>query len=157
MKHFVNQKETIEFNLDDKLEIEQLNSREYRIRIGSKVFRAHMISSNTKEKNSSWWIDGSTYSVSSKTDLDELIRKLGMEENNQRGVNQITAPMPGLVLDVKCSKGDSVNKGDNLIVLEAMKMENIIKSPVDGIINSVSIKKGQTVEKNTLLISFKQD
>jgi biotin carboxyl carrier protein len=67
---------------------------------------------------------------------------------------QIKAPMPGLVLSVLVTEGDEVKKGDNLLVLEAMKMENMIKSPTDGIIKKIEIKQGNKVEKNELLISF---
>jgi biotin carboxyl carrier protein len=63
--------------------------------------------------------------------------------------------MPGLVLEVKLSEGDVVAEGESAIILEAMKMENIIKSPINGIVKKVHVKKGQTIEKNTLIISFK--
>jgi biotin carboxyl carrier protein len=73
---------------------------------------------------------------------------------NASKVNEIKAPMPGLVLDVRVSEGEAVKKGDAIIVLEAMKMENIIKSPTDGIIKKISVKKGVAVEKNQVLIHF---
>jgi biotin carboxyl carrier protein len=93
--------------------------------------------------------------VSSKSDLDEMLEKLGMDDGSKTKVNQIFAPMPGLVLEVKLSEGDVVAEGESAIILEAMKMENIIKSPINGIVKKVHVKKGQTIEKNTLIISFK--
>ena len=69
-------------------------------------------------------------------------------------VNEIKAPMPGLVLDIRVAEGDEVKKGDSILVLEAMKMENIIKSPTDGIIKKINVKKGIAVEKNQVLIHF---
>ena len=62
--------------------------------------------------------------------------------------------MPGLVIDVCISEGDKIKKGDKIIVLEAMKMENIIKSPTDGIIKKINVNKGMAVEKNQILINF---
>ena len=62
--------------------------------------------------------------------------------------------MPGLVLSVLVKEGDEVKKGDNLLVLEAMKMENIIKSPADVTIKSIKIKASDKVEKNQVLIQF---
>jgi biotin carboxyl carrier protein len=62
--------------------------------------------------------------------------------------------MPGLVLSVLVKEGDEVKKGDNLFVLEAMKMENIIKSPADVTIKSIKIKASDKVEKNQVLIQF---
>ena len=63
--------------------------------------------------------------------------------------------MPGLVLQVLVNAGDTVNKGDKILVLEAMKMENAIKSPTDGIVNDVLVSQGMAVDKNQVLITFK--
>ena len=67
---------------------------------------------------------------------------------------QITAPMPGTILDVKVSAGQAVKSGDVLMILEAMKMENEIMAPHDGTITSVSISKGASVESGTLLCTI---
>ncbi|MNR65826.1 2-oxoglutarate carboxylase large subunit [compost metagenome] len=69
-------------------------------------------------------------------------------------MKEIKAPMPGLVLNVMVQEGQEVGKGDNLLVLEAMKMENIIKSPDSGIVKKILITKGDKVEKNEVLIQF---
>ncbi|MCL4125038.1 UNVERIFIED_CONTAM: hypothetical protein GTU68_001507 [Idotea baltica] len=62
--------------------------------------------------------------------------------------------MPGLILEVKVKIGQEVKEDDPLLILEAMKMENVITSPRDGIIKSVTAIKGNTVEKGILLIEF---
>ncbi len=62
--------------------------------------------------------------------------------------------MPGMVLNILVKEGDVVKKGDPLIVLEAMKMENILKSPTEGTVKKVAAIKGTAVEKNQLLIQF---
>lgn len=67
------------------------------------------------------------------------------------GGEQITSPMPGNILSVNVSAGDTVKKGQVLMILEAMKMENEIMSPCDGKVVSVSVAKGATVESGTLL------
>ena len=59
--------------------------------------------------------------------------------------------MPGNVLDVKVSNGQAVKKGDVLMILEAMKMENEILAPCDGTVQSVSVSKGATVNSGALL------
>lgn len=64
---------------------------------------------------------------------------------------QVTAPMPGTILDVKVSQGASVKKGDVLMILEAMKMENEIMCPCDGKVASINAAKGAAVESGTLL------
>ncbi len=70
------------------------------------------------------------------------------------GANKVTAPMPGTILDVKVSVGQSVKKGDVICVLEAMKMENDIPAPCDGVIASVNVSKGASVAANDVLATL---
>jgi len=99
-------------------------------------------------------VNGRRYQVELKDKYDELLRSLGMDNLNGRKVNELKAPMPGLVLEVLVREGAQVKKGDALVVLEAMKMENILKSPTDGAVKRVGVKKGTAVEKNQLLVEF---
>jgi biotin carboxyl carrier protein len=62
--------------------------------------------------------------------------------------------MPGLILDINVKIGQKVKEDDPLLILEAMKMENVLTSPRDGIIKSISVSKGDAVNKNQLLIEF---
>ena len=70
------------------------------------------------------------------------------------GNTPVTSPMPGTILDVKVSVGQSVKKGDVICVLEAMKMENEIPAPKDGVIASVNVQKGATVAANDTLATL---
>lgn len=70
------------------------------------------------------------------------------------GGQSITSPMPGSILDVKVSQGDSVKAGQLLIILEAMKMENEITSPCDGTVSSVLVKKGDTVDSGAVMVTI---
>ncbi len=71
-----------------------------------------------------------------------------------QGGTKVNAPMQGTILKVNCKAGDVVKKGDILLVLEAMKMENDIKAPADGTIASVEVKQGDSVETDALLVSI---
>ncbi|CAF4419429.1 unnamed protein product, partial [Adineta steineri] len=67
---------------------------------------------------------------------------------------QIGAPMPGQVLDIKVKEGDSIKKGDTVIVLSAMKMETVVKSTVEGKVKKVHVKSGQQVQGDDLVIEL---
>jgi biotin carboxyl carrier protein len=99
-------------------------------------------------------INNTSYTLDIKDKYDDLLHSLGLDSLASKKVNDIKAPMPGMVLNILVTEGQEVKKGDALIVLEAMKMENILKSPTDGVIKKIAITKGIAVEKNQLLIQF---
>jgi len=99
-------------------------------------------------------INGKKVTAGFLTPLDQLLGSLGMTKKGASEINEIHAPMPGLILKVFANKGDKLIKGDPVLILEAMKMENVIKSPVEGEIKAVKVKEGQSVSKNQLLIEF---
>lgn len=70
------------------------------------------------------------------------------------GSEAIKAPIPGIVLDIKASAGASVKKGDILLILEAMKMENEVFAPRDCVVGQVFVTKGSSVETGDVLISI---
>ncbi|MEK6154945.1 biotin/lipoyl-containing protein [Flavobacteriaceae bacterium 3-367] len=99
-------------------------------------------------------INNNTYEVVLLDSLDQLIKKMGFALASSKNISVVDAPMPGLILDIHVSKGQTVRENDPLLILEAMKMENIITSPRDGVIKEVAVKKGEAVDKKHLLISF---
>ncbi len=94
------------------------------------------------------------YSAKITDPMDELLKSMGLENALVQKISEVKAPMPGLVLDVLVSPGDTVVVGQKILVLEAMKMENAIKSPTAGIVASVNVSQGQAVDKNYVLIRF---
>jgi len=102
-------------------------------------------------------LNGSIYKIQIKDSLDIRIDEMGLAEEENTLVNELHAPMPGLLLEFQVSEGDSVSKGDALCVLEAMKMENTLTALRDGIIKTIHQEKGAAVEKGELLIEFEAE
>jgi biotin carboxyl carrier protein len=120
----------------------------------NRSYTVEVIKAEINEKNFLVSVNGNKYQLNVKDKFDELLKSLGLDNLKSKKVNEIKAPMPGLVLDIRVSEGTEVKKGDPILVLEAMKMENILKSPTDGTVKAINVKKGIAVEKNQVLISF---
>ena len=136
------------FNLD----ISKIGDDKFHIIKNHKSYLAEIV--QNEDKSVSIKINNNVYVVELKNKLDLLLEKLGMDNLNTQVANEIKAPMPGLIFNMLVEVGDEVKKGDQVLILEAMKMENVIKSPTDGTVSEIHVAKGESVEKNTLLISF---
>ncbi|MND29167.1 Glutaconyl-CoA decarboxylase subunit gamma [compost metagenome] len=165
-KATINKKQTLsikqdkdQFIINDtayKADIKELSADNYHIITkDGHSYSAELIAFDATQKSAVVNINGNKYTVELKDKFDELLQSLGMDGASSHKINDIKAPMPGLVLKVLVEDGSEVKKDDALVVLEAMKMENIIKSPSDGIVKSVKIKEKETVEKNQVMIAFK--
>jgi biotin carboxyl carrier protein len=117
----------------------------------SRSYNVELLEYRQEDKIALINVNNSTYEVKLKDDTDALLEKLGIGQNTNK-VQQVKAPMPGKVLDIKVKEGDTIKKGDGLLVLEAMKMENIIKAPGDAVIKKIHAIIGKAVEKNEVLI-----
>lgn len=135
-------------------DIKQLNASSYHIINDLKSYNAEVISFDKEAKIAEIKVNGNIYSITAKDQFDILLDQLGLSNLNSAKVSELKAPMPGLVLKLFVDEGNEVKKGDNLFILEAMKMENIIKSPADVIVKTVKIKPGDKVEKGQVLIIF---
>ena len=126
----------------------------YSIIKDNKSYNLEVLEVKAEEKLFVIKVDGIKYQFNAKDKYDELLHSLGMDNLASKKVSDLKAPMPGLVLEISVKGGQQVSKGDALLILEAMKMENVIKSPTDGVIKSISVNKGETVEKNQLILNF---
>lgn len=132
----------------------KISPRHFHFILGNGSFNTEVLRVNPEEKTLLLRINGKRVEVKLRDKYDELLHSLGMDDIGHKKINDIKAPMPGMVLNVLVKDGDVVKKGDPILVLEAMKMENILKSPADGVVKKVSISKGTAVEKNQLLVQF---
>lgn len=97
--------------------------------------------------------EGDVYEVETKEKiLEELESELEKKESTKEGKSVVTAPLPGIVFSVDVKKGQKVKKGERLLTLMAMKMENEIASPKDGIVKDIKVKKNDNVDRGDVLV-----
>jgi biotin carboxyl carrier protein len=87
-------------------------------------------------------------------EVDFRLRTVVLPDPAGKKISELRSPMPGLVLTIPVKPGDVVRKGEALLILEAMKMENVLKAPSDLLISEIKVVQGQAVEKNQPLILF---
>ena len=115
---------------------------------------ADLVKLDTENKQITLRIKGQKVQVQIQEPVDLLLEKVGLKIEKHKKVNQLKAPMPGLVLRILVEPGQAVSAGEPLLILEAMKMENVLKSPGEGKVKAIKISKGQAVEKGQVLLEF---
>lgn len=149
---------TFDFEIDKKtvlnLDSLKISDAKFHVLQNNKSYKVEITEANFNQKKYTVKVNNNTYNVDIFNELDTLIKEMGFEIGATKKVNEIKAPMPGLILAISVKAGQEVQEFDPLIVLEAMKMENTLTSPRAGIIKSISVTNGETVNKNQLLIEF---
>lgn len=128
------------------------NNRHLHLIINQQSVKVELLGFDQQEGFYKIKINGGLYQVTLESELQMLLKKLGLDKVSEQKINSIKAPMPGLVVRFLVKPGDNFVKGDGLVVLESMKMENMLKAPAAGTVDSILVKEGQAVEKNDVLI-----
>lgn len=138
----------------EKFDSIQVKNGEFHIIQNNKSYTAIVIDANYTDKTFVIRVNNNEYNIQVQDKFDMLLQQLGMSNLKNKKVNNIKAPMPGLVLRIEKNIGDTIKKGESVLILEAMKMENMIKSPADAVIKNIQVNQGQAVEKNQILIEL---
>lgn len=99
-------------------------------------------------------LGGKQYNVNVMDERALLLSSRRGDSASESGEISIKSPMPGLIVVVPVQEGETVSKGQTLIILESMKMQNELKAPRDGIVQRISVGAGQSVEQNKVLITM---
>jgi biotin carboxyl carrier protein len=162
----VNVNEAYNFDLSEENEVFSLGGTKLELNFGQltdghlhliynhKSYRAEIVSEPADDKTLTVKINGRLYTVVVEDQFDRLLKEMGLNGGAGKLALEIKAPMPGMVLSVNVSEGQEIKKGDSLLVLEAMKMENMLKATTDGIVKKIFSSKGDKVEKGQVLIEF---
>lgn len=152
----VNNANTFDLSESDlkNLDAVKMDHSKFHVLKNHKPYTAEIIAADFISKKYTVKVNNKIYEVAIEGSLALLIKGLGIERGRNKVVNDIKAPMPGLVLEINVEVGQIVKKNDLLLILEAMKMENSFLSPRDGVIKSIVVTKGVAVDKGQLLIEF---
>lgn len=123
-----------------------------RLRVGNRTYDVYC--KQTGVNTYDVWVDHVVLRLTVQDRRTQLMEQLASQSASLAGPEEVKAPMPGLVVSIGVQKGDSVSRGQGLLILEAMKMENEIRSPMDGKISSVEVSGRETVEKGQLLMTI---
>ncbi len=126
----------------------------HHILLDGKAYRVDDIELNYHQRQFIFRIGGNRYEVQIADHYDRLVKQLGLNSGSHQKINAVKAPMPGLVLNILVEPGQDIQKGDAIIILEAMKMENVLKAAGDGRVKAIKVQKGQPVDKGMLLIEM---
>ena len=119
-----------------------------------KSYTAIIEKTDRKAKEISLRINGQLYKVAIKEPIDQLLSTMGLDMKAMQKAEPIKAPMPGMVLKILVTPGQQINKGDGLVILEAMKMENILKASANATVKAIRVNERTAVEKGTVLIEL---
>lgn len=136
------------------LDLVSTGQNTYHLLQDGKSYHVEVLELNLAAKTLHLRVNGKDHQLALSDETDLLVKRLGFSTVETNLSKDVMAPMPGLVLDIMVTPGDSVTAGTPLLILEAMKMENVLKAEGDGEVKAVSIAKGDAVEKRQLLIEI---
>jgi biotin carboxyl carrier protein len=122
----------------------------------SLIINGHSYEAYLDEQDNAWQVllRGRMYTAAVEDEREKRLRAAGGAALSAGGGEfNLKAPMPGLVVAVPVSEGQTVQKGDNLAILESMKMQNELKSPRAGVVTRIKVKAGDSVNQNQILVT----
>lgn len=129
----------------------------YDVRMGTQNVRVEALSSPDAQGFFRIRVNGLEQEIQVLSHQHLLLESMGMTGTTETIERHVEAPMPGKVLEVKVASGDQVKAGDALLVLEAMKMENVLRAPRDGVVERVDAVVGIAVEKGAALVTYEMN
>lgn len=124
------------------------------ILFNNKSYTALVEKTDLKNKEMVLRINGQVHKVAIKEPIDQLLSSMGLDLKAMQKVEPVKAPMPGMILKILVEPGQQINKGDGLLILEAMKMENVLKAGGPATVKAIKVEEKTAVEKGTILIEL---
>ena len=134
-------------------DIQRIDDTRYHVLLpDGRALTLEVASADHYEKQYRIYVNGRAFQVQLLDALDRRIVQLGLGKAAAADGGDVTAPMPGLVREILVEAGQEVAADEPVLVLEAMKMENLIKAPTAGTVASIQVAAGQAVEKKAVLL-----
>lgn len=130
------------------------NEKFFSLEYNGKTFFGEVMEDATESNRLKLKINHRVFEVQKKGSLDELIKAMGLDKPKIKKLKELQAPMPGRIVNVAVAIGDELNVGDEILSLEAMKMENVLKAEGVGVVKSINIGTDDVVDKGAVLIEF---
>lgn len=145
------------FDLDNensKYDIEDLGKGVFKVQSGKSSAILEVLDIDIESKSMTVRHQHTVYDLEFKNELDLVLDQMGIKLSSETISTDVKAPMPGKVIDIVVKPGDKLQKGDAILILEAMKMENVLKAEGDCSIKKVLVASSESVEKNQVLVEF---
>jgi biotin carboxyl carrier protein len=136
------------------LDMLEVGNNAFHVLQDNQSYHCKLLEANYADKTLTLEVNGNKYTINIEDEYDLLVKKMGLSAVVSHKITNIKAPMPGLVLDIMIEPGQEIEKGTPLLILEAMKMENVLKSEGDGVVKSIEVAKGAAVDKGQVLIEM---
>jgi acetyl/propionyl-CoA carboxylase alpha subunit len=138
----------------DAVDLIQKSPTAFNLLKNHRSVNAVLIKADQSAKTQTIEIEGERFDIQIKDELDLMLDKMGYSTVAGKQVKELIAPMPGLVLEITVSEGQQVHKGDTILILVAMKMENSIMINTEATIKRIAVSAGQAVDKGQVLVEL---
>ncbi|MES2800210.1 MAG: biotin/lipoyl-containing protein [Bacteroidota bacterium] len=128
--------------------------RFFKLTYKGQSFHCELLEEGSENNQLTIKVNQRVINVTKKGELDELIAALGLDVPKVRKLKELQAPMPGRIVRLSIEIGQELQPGDEILALEAMKMENILKAEGIGKVKAILVTADQVVDKGTILIEF---
>lgn len=136
-------------------EVQNLGNGAYHLIMDGQSLLLEVLKADAAARQYTIRVNGKVLDLDLKDKTTLLLEKMGLNTKAKAKQQQLKAPMPGLIVDVMVQPDQTLHKGDIVLVLEAMKMENAIKAEADVVVDQVKVQKGDKVEKGAVLVTYK--
>lgn len=145
---------TLKQEIDPSFQLLEREGNQVKFIFQDKIYDVQILELSENGKHLYATINNQKIQLDLQDSLDQLIDKMGMNDQAEDSGGDVISPMPGLILSISVKEGMAVEKGEDILVLEAMKMENLLKAPSSGTITSIKCSVGDSVQKGDLLIQI---